>query len=188
MSGRFWAVAVIGSVFSLLHCGGTVEVSDDAGGASGRGHAGRAAHAGRANSASGSGGAGATQPADAGYDVYVDPGCPDVGAPVQVNECDPFAATPTCPDGQGCFPFVKQPFEEGCGEQSFGTECRPAGSGQQGDSCGTAGQSCAAGFVCVVGSQPGKHCVQLCPIGSQKVCPAGLICGELDVEGYGVCS
>jgi len=30
--------------------------------------------------------------------------------------------------------------------------------------------------------------VQLCPIGGQKVCPAGMICGELDVEGYGVCS
>jgi len=40
----------------------------------------------------------------------------------------------------------------------------------------------------VVGSQPGKHCVQLCPIGGQKVCPQGMICGELDVEGYGVCS
>jgi len=30
--------------------------------------------------------------------------------------------------------------------------------------------------------------VQLCPIGGQKVCPQGMICGELDVEGYGVCS
>jgi len=187
MSGRFWAVTVIGSVFALLHCGGTVEVSaDGGGGAGGRGHAGRAGRAG-GNSVSGSGGS-AAAPLDAGFDAYDDPGCPDVGAPVQVNECDVFAATPSCPFGQGCFPFVEHPFGEGCDAQRFGTACRPSGTGQQGDDCGSAGQSCAAGFVCVVGSQPGKHCVQLCPIGSQKVCPAGMICGELDVEGYGVCS
>jgi hypothetical protein len=128
------------------------------------------------------------QPADAGFDVYIDPGCPDVGAPVEVNECDPFATVSTCPVGEGCFPFVDHPFGEGCDAQRFGAACRQAGTGQQGDTCGAAGQSCAAGFVCVVGSQPGKHCVQLCPIGGQKVCPAGMICGELDVEGYGVCS
>jgi hypothetical protein len=189
MSGRFWAVAAICSVFSLLHCGGTVEVSPESGGASGRGHAGRVGQAGRGNAASGGGGASTMPPPrDAGFDVYVDPGCPDVGAPIEVKECDVFATTPTCPVGQGCFPFVDHPFGEGCGAQSFGTVCRPAGTGLQGDECGVQGQSCAAGFVCVVGSQPGKHCVQLCPIGAQKACPAGMICGELDVEGYGVCS
>src|SRR5262245_54151711 len=100
MSGRFWALAVICSVFALLHCGGTVVTSGDGdGGGAGRGHAGRAGHAGRGNSVSGSGGSD-TSP-DAGFDAYVDPGCPDVGAPVEVNECDPFAVTPTCPDGQG---------------------------------------------------------------------------------------
>ena len=188
MSGRIWAVTALCSVFALLHCGGTVVVSDDGdGGGSGRGHAGRAAHAGRSNATAGSGGSGASL-SDAGWDVYVDPGCPDVGAPTEVNECDAFAATSTCPVGEGCFPFVEHPFGEGCGVQRFGTVCRLAGTGQQGDSCGTAEQGCAAGFVCVVGSQPGKHCVQLCPIGGQKVCPAGMICGELDVEGYGVCS
>jgi len=188
MSGRFWAVAAIGSVLTLLQCGGTVEVSTDGGGgAAGRGHAGRAGRAGGSNSVAGSGGS-VTPPPDAGFDAYDDPGCPDVGAPIEVNECDAFAATPTCPFGQGCFPFVEHPFGAGCDAQRFGTACRPAGTGQQGDDCGSAGLGCAAGFVCVVGSQPGKHCVQLCPIGSQKVCPTGLICGELDVEGYGVCS
>ena len=188
MSGRIWAVTATCSLFALLHCGGTVEVTaDTSAGAGGRGHAGRSGRAGAGNTVAGSGGAGAS-PADAGFDVYVDPGCPDVGAPVEVNECDPFAPTSTCPDGEGCFPFVDHPFGEGCGAQSFGTVCRQAGKGQQGDFCGSAGQTCAAGFVCVVGSQPGKRCVQLCPIGGQKVCPAGLICGELDVEGYGVCS
>jgi len=189
MSGRFWAVAVIGSVLSLLHCGGSVVVSGDGNaGAAGAGHAGRSGHAGRGNAGASNGGGGATHPADAGFDAYDDPGCPDVGAPTQINECDPFAATPTCPVGQGCFPFVDHPYGQGCEAQSFGTVCRDAGMGRQGDSCGSAGNGCAAGFVCVVGSKPGKHCVQLCPVGAQKVCPAGLVCGELDVEGYGVCS
>ena len=188
MSGRFWALAVFCSVFALLHCGGTVQVSaDGGGGASGRGHAGRTGRAGSGHSVSGSGGLG-TPPLDAGFDAYEDPGCPDVGAPVQVKECDPFAAEPGYPPDEGCFPFVDHPLGAGCDAQMFGTMCRPAGTGHQGDSCGNGEQSCAAGFVCVVGSQPGKHCVQLCPIGSQKVCPPGMICGELDVEGYGVCS
>lgn len=188
MSGRFWALAAICSVFALVHCGGTVQISDDGGsGASGRGHAGRAGHAGRSTSESGSGGL-ASPPLDAGFDVYDDPGCPDVGAPVHVNECDPFATVPTCPDGQGCYPFVEHPFGMGCDAQTFGTACRTSGTGKQGDFCGSPGQGCAAGFVCVVGSQPGKRCVQLCPVNDQSACPSGLICGELDVEGYGVCS
>jgi len=188
MSGRFWALAVICSVFGLLHCGGTVHLTEDDVGGGGRGHAGRAGRAGGSNPGSGSGGMGSASPLDAGFDVYVDPGCPDVGAPERVINCDPFATTSACPPGEGCFPFVEQPQGLGCDPQKFGTMCRPAGSGQQGDSCGNPGESCGAGFVCVVGSQPGKHCVQLCPIGSQKICPAGMICGELDVEGFGVCS
>ncbi|HET7545912.1 MAG TPA: hypothetical protein VFK05_38855 [Polyangiaceae bacterium] len=187
MSGRFWVLTAISSVVALLQCGGTVEVSPDGVGGGGRAHAGRTGYAGRSAAGSGAAGSGAS-PADAGFDVYVDPGCPDVGAPVHINECDPFATVSTCQFGEGCFPFVDHPFGAGCGAQSFGTVCRPSGTGQQGDSCGSAGESCAAGFVCVVGSQPGKHCVKLCRMGGEKVCPAGLICGELDVEGFGVCS
>jgi hypothetical protein len=184
MSGRFWATAVFCCTFALLHCGGSVDVTLGSGGGAGLpGHA-HAGHSGRAGSA-GSAGAGAL--ADAGFDVYVDPGCPDVGPPVQVNHCDAFSPTPNCPAGYGCFPFVEHPIE-GCGAQRFGTECQPAGVGRQGDSCAGGDGDCATGFVCVVGSQPGKHCVQLCPVGSQNTCPAGLICGELDVESYGVCS
>jgi hypothetical protein len=186
MSGRIWATAVFCSVFALLHCGGSVAITGGSGGAAGhagRGHAGSAGHA----SMAGAGGAGAAS-SDAGLDVYVDPGCPDLGPPVSVNECDAYSPTPSCPPDQGCYPFVNQPFGAGCGAQSFGTECRAAGTGRQGDGCGGGQGGCATGFVCVVGAQPGKHCVQLCPVGSQHTCPAGLICGELDVEGYGVCS
>lgn len=120
--------------------------------------------------------------------MYVDPGCPDVGAPVRVDACDAFSTTSGCPDGLGCYPYVNHPYGDGCGAQTFGTECRPAGSGQQGAACGGNAEGCASGYVCVVGSQPGKHCVQLCPVDVPNPCPSGLICGDLDVEGFGVCS
>ena len=174
------------SVFALLHCGGSVVVASDSGGSAGfSGLAGRRGHAGSAGVPSG-GSSGSRL--DAGFDVYVDPGCPDAGLPARVNECDVFALTPGCPLGQGCFPFVDHPFGAGCGAQTFGARCHVAGTGRQGDTCGGGDASCAPGFACVVGSQPGKRCVQLCPLGGQKVCPVGLICSELDVEGYGVCS
>jgi hypothetical protein len=187
MSGRFWAIAALGSVFALLHCGGSVRVVDDGAGASGRGgsgHGGQAGHAGRVGLA-GAGSAGL--PLDAGFDEYVDPGCPDAGPATEVRECDPFSAMPNCPVGDGCYPFVDQPLAN-CSVQTFGTQCLTAGPGRQGDNCGGSSNRCASGFVCVVGSEPGKHCVKLCMMGVQSSCPAGLICGELDVEGFGVCS
>ncbi len=167
----------------------TVPADDGAGGTAG--HAGSAGN--RAGSSSSSAGrsssAGSSSlPRDAGFDEYADPGCPDAGPPSQVDECDPFAAVSTCPLGQGCYPFVDHPFGEGCGAQSFGTMCSPAGTGVQGAVCGDGGNDCASGFVCVVGSQPGKHCVQLCLMSDPSGCPRGMICGELDVEGFGVCS
>jgi len=190
MSGRSWALAFLCSGFALLHCGGTVTTlpADEAGGGGSVGHAGSVSRAGSSSSVAGhaSGGSGSL-PRDAGFDEYTDPGCPDAGPPQQRNECDPFAATPSCPPGQGCYPFVDHPLQ-GCGEQTFGTVCAPAGSGRQGAACGDGGNDCASGFVCVVGSQPGKHCVQLCRMGVANSCPRGMICGELDVEGFGVCS
>ena len=183
MSGRIWAASVLCSLFALLHCGGSVTVVAESGGSAGEASVGPGGRAG--NGGAGPGGAGAV---DAGLDVYDDPGCPEAGPALKVNECDAFSKTPNCPFGQGCFPFVDHPFAAGCGTETFGTRCRPAGTGRQGDLCGASGSSCASGFTCVVGSQPGKHCVQLCPLGGEKVCPAGMICSELDVEGYGVCS
>lgn len=186
MSGRFWAASVLCSVFALLHCGGSVVIAPESGGAAGlSGVAGRSGHAGSAGAAPGGSGG---QSGDAGFDVYVDPGCPKLGPPVRSNECDVFALTPSCPVGQGCFPFVDHPFGAGCDAQTFGSRCRPAGLGRQGETCDAGDTSCAPGFACVVGAQPGKRCVQLCPINGPKVCAAGLICSELDVEGYGVCS
>jgi hypothetical protein len=186
MSGRFWAVCVLGSGFALLHCGGTVvTVPAEQGNGGASGHAGAFSRAG-SSSVAGHGGQAVAR--DAGFDEYVDPGCPDAAPPPEKNECDVFATTSTCPPGEGCFPFVDHPFGTGCGVQTFGTACMPTGSGRQGDLCGDDGVQCAAGFLCVVGSQPGKRCVQLCRMTEPSTCPRGLICGELDVEGYGVCS
>ena len=192
MTGRIWAVLAFGSLFLLLHCGGTVEVVPGSGGASnagsaGRGHGGRSGQAGNAGSVPSVAGTGA-EPVDAGFDVYVDPGCPDVGAPVEVHACDAYSEDSGCPPGQGCYPFVQHPLGDGCGVQRFGTECRAAGTGRQGDACGGPEAGCASGYECVVGSQAGTICVQLCPINEPSTCPPGLICTSLDVEGFGVCS
>jgi hypothetical protein len=186
MSGRLWALALLCSGFALLHCGGTVVTTlDDGTGGGSVGHAGRAGHAGE--SSSHGGGGTSSLPVDAGFDEYVDPGCPDAGPPTEKNRCDPFAVETGGPPGQGCYPFVDQPLV-GCAPQGFGTACMLAGSGHQGAVCGDGVNDCASGFVCVVGSQPGKHCVQLCLMSQVDSCPRGMICGELDVEGYGVCS
>lgn len=191
MNRRIWAVLSFGSFFALLHCGGTVEVVPGAGGASaeagaaGLGHAGRSGQAGHTSSVAGA--AAGSEPTDAGFDVYADPGCPDAGMPVRLDACDPFSANSGCGAGLGCYPYVNHPVTD-CGVQTFGAECRPSGVGQQGDACDGNQEGCASGYVCVVGGQPGAHCVQLCPIGVANTCPAGLICGDLDVEGFGVCS
>jgi hypothetical protein len=188
MSGRFWALAFACSGFALLHCGGSVVSlpADGTGGAAG--NASHVAHAGSSASAGHPGAGASSIPLDAAFDEYVDPGCPDAGPPKEVNDCDPFSAPNGCPGSQGCYPFVDQPFGAGCGAQSFGTVCMPAGSGTQGAECGDGANDCASGYVCVVGSQPGKHCVKLCKMLDPNSCPRGMICGELDVEGYGVCS
>jgi hypothetical protein len=187
MSGRFWALAFMSSGFALLHCGGTVTTKADGDGGA-AGHAGLVGHAGSASEAGRNAGGASSIPLDAAFDEYTDPGCPDAGPPSQMDECDPFSTTATCGAGEGCYPFVDHPFGEGCGAQSFGTVCMAAGLGRQGETCGDGTSDCAAGFVCVIGSEPGKHCVQLCLMSDPTSCPRGFICGDLDVEGYGVCS
>jgi hypothetical protein len=173
---------------ALLHCGGTVSTVtiDATGGAAG--HAGQVSRAGSSSSAGLGGSGGDSIPLDASFDEYTDPGCSDAGPAVEMKQCDPFGAVSGCPAGQGCYPFVDQPFGAGCGAQSFGTVCLVAGTGTQGAICGNGANDCASGYVCVVGSQPGQHCVKLCKMTDPNACPRGMICGELDVEGYGVCS
>lgn len=167
-------------------CGGSVVQNDshpvsEAGG----GGAGLAAAIGGSRSAGAAGiGGRAVGKAGAGG-IGPGPDCAPQEPPTAQNECDPFAAN-TCPEGQGCYPFVRHPEGDGCAQESYGTVCRPVGSGTQGMLCdGEAG--CAPGFVCVVGQRAGKRCAALCDLTRGDQCSGGLICGSIDVAGFGAC-
>jgi hypothetical protein len=192
MFGRRTAIGV-GCCVLVLGCGGTVTHGADdgdagssaAGGRGGRpsdggGAPGRAGTAGVGGSAgSGSGGLAEPPPIDAG--------CPTEALPPPDITCDPFALD-ACGPGFGCHPYVDHPAGSGCDAQVYGTQCVPAGSGVQGSLCGdAAGNSCAAGFVCVVGQRAGKRCAALCKLGEPNQCSGGLLCSDLDVSGFGVC-
>jgi hypothetical protein len=115
-------------------------------------------------------------------EVFDDPGCPEVSKPEPTLDCDPWS-TGECPDGYACSPYVDYP-DEPCETEHYGTGCRVAGAGVQGDSCVI--DDCAAGFLCIASGQ-GTVCAQLClPDGSAK-CAPGFICGTVDLDGYGVC-
>ncbi len=114
---------------------------------------------------------------------FVDPGCPDELDPVEDRECDPLAEPSDCGDGMGCFPFVDYP-DDPCAAERFGSRCQVSGLGTQGDDCTL--QGCASGFLCVATGQ-GTQCAKLCEVPSTGQCPPGLICGTVDIQGYGVC-
>ena len=119
---------------------------------------------------------------------FVDPGCPDAAAPQGFVECDVFGVGADCPVGYGCYPYITHPFGEGCDQQSFGAVCAPAGTGTQGAFCDGGANICAPGYLCVVGAQPGKRCMRMCPLDGSAQCEPGLICGKTDAQGIGVCS
>jgi len=127
---------------------------------------------------------------DAAEDVlsdYVDPGCPEMDPPPPQFECDALAEFNECEDGFACYPWVDRPFGDGCEFEVFGSSCLPAGTGEQGSRCGSAYEWCAAGHICVVGASAGARCARLCDPSSPNTCPNGLVCGLVDVEGFGVC-
>lgn len=127
-------------------------------------------------------------PVDAGLDAptdtlpdYVDPGCPDAGLPQTAYECDPQKADDCGPD-LACYPFVEYPTKP-CGQETYGASCIFAGSGGQGDPCGT---GCQAQHVCVVSGQ-GTQCIRLCNLDDPKPCDGGLVCQPVDIPGLGGC-
>jgi hypothetical protein len=127
---------------------------------------------------------------DAPSDVlsdYVDPGCPDAEPPPPQNECDPLAEETGCDAGFACYPGLDRPFGDGCEFEVFGSSCLPPGTATQGERCGNEFEWCAAQHICVVGASVGPRCARLCDPTSLNTCPNGLICGLVDVEGYGVC-
>lgn len=197
-SGVEWRsrAAMVGAAIALVSaCGGSAvaDLSDaGSGGSSGSG----------SDAQAGSAGFGGTTPVkDAGKDSsagtagnagvggsevdsgYVDPGCPDAAPPQPDLQCDPWAAVTGCGPGEGCYPYVIYPGSV-CEQETYGTYCIPAGTGQQGDPCG--GEACAGGFVCVITGQ-GNQCVQMCQLQGDDGCPPGLFCLPVDVEGFGGC-
>jgi hypothetical protein len=115
-------------------------------------------------------------------------GCPTQDLPPPRLDCDPLSGFNQCGDGAGCYPFVQHPGGSGCDAQIYGTVCQPAGVGTQGARCGDdTGDWCAPGHVCVIGERAGKRCAALCRLGVVNQCGGGLLCGDLDVSGFGVC-
>jgi hypothetical protein len=122
--------------------------------------------------------------ADSGSDAatYVDPGCPMSGKIEGKRQCDAAAQT-GCLSSEGCVPYVV--YGKMCHTEEVGTLCEPAGSGVQGDDCTTS--DCAAGYVCVTDGT-GFQCASLCDgTAATDECPPGLVCVDLDVDGYYVC-
>ena len=118
---------------------------------------------------------------------YVEPDCPDEPPPPVNQQCDPLDPLWGCEEGYGCYPYLSYPYGEGCGHASFGALCMPASTGEHGAFCGDEDGYCAPGYLCVVGAAGGKRCGKICEPVARHDCPDGLICGETDIQGYGVC-
>ncbi len=125
---------------------------------------------------------------DAGKDAlseYHEEPCQNQPPPIQDFQCDPYnQGNGDCLSDEGCYIYVDYP-PEPCGQEVYGALCLPAGPGGQGDPCNGA-QECGGGFVCVV-TGSGTQCVELCELDQIGVCPSGLICEPIDVEGFGGC-
>lgn len=183
----FWALLLAPA------CGGSVahggaDGDDDGGSSATAGKGGRSfggSTSGRAGT-NGVGGNGASASGGTDDPPPVTTACPPEELPPPDITCDPFDPA-SCGAGFGCYPYVDHPEGSGCDAQVYGTQCVPVGSGTQGSLCGEDVGFCAAGFVCVVGQRAGKRCAQLCKQGEPNQCGSGLLCGDLDVSGFGVC-
>ena len=122
---------------------------------------------------------------DTALDTWIEPECPDAGAPIKDYKCDPFAPPPGgCKPTEACFPYVEYPSER-CKPEIYHTRCFPAGKGKQGDPCGSGG-ACAGGFVCVA-TGVGNQCAQMCKPGKLGACADGYVCSPTDVPDIGAC-
>jgi hypothetical protein len=135
------------------------------------------------NSDSDAGNSSVGQGSSGSESTFDDPGCPEIAEPEDDFQCDPLKGSDECGDGFGCYPYVDYPSEP-CEAEQFGSICALAGTGEQGDPC--LDQDCSAGFLCVASGQ-GTVCAQLCRAPGPNTCPNGLLCGSVDVKGFGVC-
>jgi hypothetical protein len=119
-----------------------------------------------------------------GSNGYIDPRCPDVGAPMTAVECDVFDPS-TCNPGEACSPAVIPP-QAPCEPETYGAFCFMAGVGTQGASCsGTA--NCAAGYVCLI-TGTSTQCARMCSLDSNDhPCADGYVCEPIDVPGFSAC-
>ena len=116
---------------------------------------------------------------------YVDPHCPEAGAPVTESDCHIFGPN-TCPSGEACYPASIPPHHE-CESEVYGSFCLEQGIGKQGSACdNTAG--CAPGFVCLI-TGTSTQCAALCDLGSGGThgCAEGFVCEPIDVPGFSAC-
>ena len=175
---------VIGLLSVGVACGGSVgDLDADVGEAGSSGVGGRVA-----GGATSSGGAGAAPSGGApgtGGAPFVEEPCPDIDPPEPILNCDPLSPLQGCGPGYGCYASLEYPTER-CGFSRYVATCRYAGSGQQGELCGYL-DDCAPGFMCVVGAATGARCGKLCSLSGPSGCSNGLLCGETDVPGVGVC-
>ena len=116
-------------------------------------------------------------------DPFEEQQCPEAVQRIESTECDPLGDQSQCGFDEGCYPYVQYPNSR-CEPETFGTRCDVAGPGLQGDAC--TGQRCSHGFLCVVTGR-GTECALLCRMPGPNSCPDGLICGSLDIDGFGVC-
>lgn len=179
-SGKTGAASVWAFVCCLSACSGSVETIEaeevsDSGGSGGT------------LSTGGTDGSGGAEPSGGTGGVYIEPECPDQPPPPVDAECDALDPLSGCEEGFGCYPYLDYPYGEGCGHARFGTVCAPASTGEQGDFCGDELGYCSPGFLCVVGAAGGRRCGKICEPVADHGCPDGLICGETDIAGYGVC-
>jgi hypothetical protein len=115
--------------------------------------------------------------------AFIEQGCSEAPMRVLSMDCDPFRPLDGCSAGQGCQPYVRYPSAP-CEPETYGSRCDWVGDRTQGESCSS--EACAAGFLCIATGQ-GTQCAQICDLSANSTCPAGLVCGSIDIEGIGTC-
>ncbi len=120
---------------------------------------------------------------DGGF-AHTDPSCPEAGPPATIHECDIADPIASCHGHGGCYPVAIPP-QAKCGAETYGTACLTAGTGGQGAACGGK-SSCQPGFVCLI-TGGDTACAKLCDLKAKGQCPAGFVCGPIDVPGFAAC-
>lgn len=121
-----------------------------------------------------------------GGNGYVNPRCPDVGAPIREVDCDVFDSASKCNPNEVCSPAVIPP-QAPCEPETYGAFCFMAtGVGTQGASCSDT-SNCAAGYVCLI-TGTSTQCARMCSLDSAgHPCADGYVCQPIDVPGFAAC-